>query len=305
MDAPLRAQPLRRLAALSLLAAGLATGAQAAPLWELTGTSNRIVLLGSVHLLRGGDDGLDPLIAEALDEAEVLVMELALDGLDPVESAATLVRLAVDPDGRTLDELLGAKAWTESLALADEVEIDLRQLAGFEPWYAAVMVTQLRLAQLGFDPALGVESRLTGEARSAGKEIRGLETLEDQLRTLDSLSAEAQRQFFLTTIGEAATVEDQIDDVVAAWRTGNTAALEKNLLEDIASQPEVYRNVVVDRNRHFATEIAGLANDRRDYLVVVGVLHLVGRDSVLAMLREAGHGTRQLGDRGNRQDDRP
>src|SRR5690606_4796236 len=141
-------------AALSLLAAGLATGAQAAPLWELTGTSNRIVLLGSVHLLRGGDDGLDPLIAEALDEAEVLVMELALDGLDPVESAATLVRLAVDPDGRTLDELLGAKAWTESLALADEVEIDLRQLAGFEPWYAAVMVTQLRLAQLGFDPAL-------------------------------------------------------------------------------------------------------------------------------------------------------
>ena len=96
-----------------------------------------------------------------------------------------------------------------------------------------------------------------------------------------------------------------MDDVVAAWRAGDTSALEESLLEDVASQPEVYRNIVVDRNRHFAGEIARLANDRRDYLVVMGVLHLVGRDSVLAMLRKAGHGTRQLGDGGNRRPDLP
>jgi uncharacterized protein YbaP (TraB family) len=36
-------------------------------------------------------------------------------------------------------------------------------------------------------------------------------------------------------------------------------------------------------------QLAGLLDDRDDYLVVVGALHLVGRNSVVDLLRQRGH----------------
>ena len=100
----------------------------------------------------------------------------------------------------------GPGAWQAASAEARKLGLDLAPMAPFEPWYAAVVVTQLRLAQLGFDPSLGVESRMAADAQRRGKEIRGLETLESQLGALDSLSADAQREFLQSTLEEAGEV---------------------------------------------------------------------------------------------------
>jgi len=42
------------------------------------------------------------------------------------------------------------------------------------------------------------------------------------------------------------------------------------------------------RNRSFARQISALADTDGSYLVVIGALHLVGADSVPAMLRQKG-----------------
>jgi uncharacterized protein YbaP (TraB family) len=51
---------------------------------------------------------------------------------------------------------------------------------------------------------------------------------------------------------------------------------------------------VTDRNRRWAETIAGWLDDDRDYLVVVGALHLVGDEGVPALLEAAGFGIQQL-----------
>ena len=56
-------------AGLLCIAAWLAAGsALALPLWEITGTRNHVVLLGSIHTLRPSDYPLDPAITAALDD---------------------------------------------------------------------------------------------------------------------------------------------------------------------------------------------------------------------------------------------
>jgi uncharacterized protein YbaP (TraB family) len=271
-----------------------AATAGALPLWELTGTSNRIALLGSIHFLRAADYPLDPAITAAFNDAEIVLMEIDMDDLDPVASSQTVTTLAIDGHGRTLPDLLGASAWRAASAEARKLNLDLTPLMPFEPWYAAVAVTQLRLAQLGFDPALGVESRMAADAQKQGKEIRGMETLESQLRTLDGLSPKAQRVFLQRTLEEAADAGDVAETMIAAWKTGDVKALDADLLESVRSQPEVYRTLIVRRNENFARAIRGLVNDRDDYLVVVGALHLVGPDSVLKMLTRDGIQSRQV-----------
>lgn len=282
---------------LLLLAATLvATGARAAlPLWELEGTASRIRLLGSIHFLRADDYPLPAPMDAAYREADVVVMELDLDDLEPAESAAVLQRLSVDPAGRDLEELLGAEVYREAAAKAGSIRIDLADFHRYEPWFVALQVTQLRLAQLGFDPFFGIEARLVARARSDGREIIGLETLEAQLGALDGLSGAEQRQFLMQTLDEAIEIESMLGDVLAAWRRGDTETLERDLLAGLAEQPRLYERILVDRNRAWAERIVALADDAGEsYLVVVGALHLIGEDSVLALLEEAGIGHRQL-----------
>jgi hypothetical protein len=217
-----------------------------------------------------------------------------MDDLDPVASAGTIAALAQDGKGRTLEELLGPRAWKAASAEARALGLDLAPMAPFEPWYAAVAITQLRLAQLGFDPSLGIESRMAADARRTGKEIRGLETLEEQLGTLDRLSADAQREFLQSTLEEAGEVGEMADDMIAAWKAGDVAALDADLLGGVREQPEVYRALIVRRNQNFAAAIAALVDGQKDYLVVVGALHLVGPDSVLRLLERDGVASRQV-----------
>jgi len=285
---------------LALLVLGLqAAAAPALPLWEITGTSNRVMVLGSIHFLRAEDYPLAPAITAAFDQADVVLMEIDMDDLDPVASAKTVAALAQDSKGRTLPELLGPGAWKAASAEAREIGLDLAPMTPFEPWYAAVVVTQLRLAQLGFDPSLGVESRMAADAQRLGKEIRGLETLESQLGALDSLSADAQREFLQSTLEEAGEVGDMADDMIAAWKAGDLRALDEDLLSSVREQPEVYRALIVRRNEHFADVISNLVDRRKNYLIVVGALHLVGPDSVLRMLERDGIDSRQVPGRGN------
>ena len=286
-------------AALLFITAWLAAGsAVALPLWEITGTRNHVLLLGSIHTLRPSDYPLDPAIAAALDEADVVYMELDMDDLDPAASASTIALLARDPRGRQLPELLGSAAWTSAVEQGRKIGLDLSTLAPFEPWYAAIVITQLRLAQLGFDTARGVESHIVASAGESGKEIRGLETLEGQLKTLDALSPGAQRTFLQLTLEEAASIGDEVDDMIAAWKSGDESTLEHEMLDSVREQPEVYRSLILKRNEAFSRAIARLANDSQDYLVVVGTLHLVGEDSVLNMLARDGLKTRPVAEIG-------
>jgi len=266
----------------------------ALPLWELQGTKNRIMLLGSVHYLRADDYPLASKIDEAYRNADTLLMEIDMDDLDPMQAQLAIMQLAADPDGKQLKDMLGASAYNKASKMAAEININMAILDSFEPWYGAILVTQLTLMQLGFDAKLGVDSRLAARAMQDGKEIRGLETLEYQLGVMDGLSTSAQRDFLLATLDEADEVEEIVGEMITAWKSGNTSALKSLIVDTMAEQPELYRRMLVDRNRNWTKIISQLTKDSDDYLIVVGTGHLVGKDSVLAMLDKAGYPSKQI-----------
>lgn len=278
-----------------LLTALLAGGAGAAlPLWEIEGTANRIQLLGSVHFLRAGDYPLPTAIETAYRQADVIVMELDLNAIGPADLQRVQQKLAVDPGGRSLRDIVGATTWREATGLARSIDIDLAMLQPFEPWFAALQITQLRLLQLGYDGSFGVDLQISRQALADGKPIRGLETLDEQLGALDALTTGAQQRFFVQTLEDATEIEGELARIVTAWRNGDTATLNTLLLEGLADQPEVYNRILVQRNRRWTQAIIDMIDDSRDYLVIVGTLHLIGDDSVQRMLDEAGIRTRQL-----------
>jgi uncharacterized protein YbaP (TraB family) len=270
------------------------SAANALPLWEIQGTENRIRLLGSIHFLRSQDFPLPKAITDAYHEADVVVMELDLSALDPFEIQQIIQRLSIDPRGRNLEALMGARAYQQAHELAAKLDIDLGTFMPYEPWFAALQITQLRLMQLGFDGSNGVDAYFTRQAVQDRKKIRGLETLEFQLDSMDSLPPKTQKEFLLQTLEDAADAEETMDAVVKAWKAGDTVKLETELMVGLDAQPELYERILVQRNKNWASSILALIDDSQDYLIIVGTLHLVGDDSLLRMIEDAGYAMQQV-----------
>lgn len=263
-------------------------------LWQVRGEFNSIYLLGSIHLLREQDHPLPSSIDLAYDDADVIVMELDMDDLDPAYTQMAFNRAGVMTDGTTLRDLMGDEAYAQAEEAAAAVDIPLDMLAQSEPWLAAVTAEIMLLYRIGFNPMLGVEMTMTLRAARDNKPIEGLETVDEQLSFLDSLPLEAQSDMLIQTLAEGATLGESIDAIIDAWHNGDTATLEGSLLSSIENQAELNAVLITDRNRRWADTIAGWLKEDRDYLVVVGALHLVGDMGVPALLEDRGLGIQQL-----------
>lgn len=279
----------RRVAVAALFAALAVPAARAEgpPVWSVAGRTNTVYLFGSVHLLKPGEFVLQGSLEEAYEDAEAVFLEVDMDDLSPLELAAATAHRAIDPQGRSLDELMGGDA---ALARdrAREAGIDLSLLGQLEPWFAGLTIVSLALARDGYVADAGVEQVVQVRAAADDKEILGLETLDEQLAALDSMEIGVQREFLLKALDDAQRPADALETFLRSWREGDDEALAEELASEFAGAPELYRSLMLDRNRNWVERISGLLDDSRDYLVVVGALHLVGPDGLPALLAARG-----------------
>ncbi len=263
-------------------------------LWHVQGESNSIYLLGSIHLLREQDHPLPDVVDRVYSDADVVVMELDMDDLDPAYTQAAFNRAGVMTDGTTLRDLMGAEPYAAAEEAAAVIDIPLDLLAQSEPWLAAMTIELMMLYRIGFNPLLGVEMTMTNRATADGKPVEGLETVDEQLAFLDGLPLDAQREMLLQTLSQSASFGEKIDVMIDAWHRGDMATLESELLGSIEEQPALNEALLTNRNRRWVETIVTWLDDDRDYLVVVGALHLVGDGGVPALLAEKGIGIHQL-----------
>lgn len=279
---------------LTVLAAPAFADGHPVTMWRIDGATNSVYLLGSIHLLREQDHPLPAVIDTAYEDAEVLVMELDMDDLDPVSTQAAFNRAGVLRDGRTLKDLMGDELYAEAESAAQAVDIPIELLAQSEPWLAAMTVELMALYRIGFNPVYGVELTMTARATRDGKPIEGLETVDEQLSFLDGLPLDVQNEMLLQTLRESAGLREHIDELIRAWRHGDIATLDEGLLESIAEESELHDVLIVQRNRRWVDAILEWLDDDQDYLVIVGALHLVGDDGVPTLLERRGIGIHQL-----------
>lgn len=286
----------RLLAGLALLMLAALARADEHPvsMWQIEGGTNRVYLLGSIHLLRADDHPLPAVLEAAYADAESLIMELDMDDIDPVVLQSLTSEYGLIAGDGSLRELMGEARYQQAATAAERIGVPLDMLARTEPWLAAITVEQLILTRIGFNPAYGIEMHMTTKAVEDQKPVTGLETIEEQLKFLDNLSLDAQISLLLQTLEEGAELDTGMDDMVRAWREGDTDYLEDEMLVQLQNYPELYQVIVAKRNRRWLASIEALLDDEDDYLIVVGALHLVGDDGVPELLKKRGLRVRQM-----------
>ena len=281
----------RRLAAILflLLAASVATPSAAEPaIWELQGRGGSVLLLGSIHMMRESDYPLPDNVTAAYGRSDKIIMELDMDDLDPIVAQSLITSIGMLDDGRSLRDVMGARDYERASRKLSTMGLELDMLAALKPWFVSITVMNLQMMSAGFLPQYGLEQFVTGLARRDGKPIEGLETMEYQLGVFDGLSEKTQTRMLLQTLDEAAELDSQLEVLTKAWRDGDQKRMARELAGSFDPYPDVYRDLVVTRNREWVDRLIEVADTGPDTLVVVGALHLVGRDSVVELLIDRG-----------------
>jgi len=98
-----------------------------------------------------------------------------------------------------------------------------------------------------------------------------------------------QLGFLRSTLHDYDRAAEMLDGMVAAWRTGDTEALDAVMVEEMARDyPALYRIMLTDRNADWADQIEARLKGSGVTFMAVGAAHLVGDTSVQTFLARKG-----------------
>jgi uncharacterized protein len=289
----------RRLIGLTLCVAALAAihaaTAQTAPatgksfLWKVQSGSKLVYLAGSVHALSADVYPLSPAFERAFAASDTLVEEIDLGEAEILAAAPAILAKGMYLDGRRFDSVVSKETAAMVAARLKDSGLPVEMFQSMKPWMVMLTVAALEAQKAGLDPNLGLDKHFYDRAKAAGKTIIGLETAEFQIDSLDKMSADLQEQLLRSSLSEAETARNSLKTIVAAWRRGDGAGLEKTLLSDFTEYPAAYRSLIVDRNHNWIPQIDACLARPQPCLVVVGAAHVVGPDGLLTLLQRKGY----------------
>jgi len=262
-------------------------------LWKVQSSHNTIYLLGSIHVLQEKNYPLDQQLYEAFYQASTVMFEVDLDGLTSPLSQFQILTKGLYLDGQNLQRVLSPDNYESAKANFAQLGFNIENFHRMKPWMAATAVTALELQKLGFESAWGVDRHFFEKAKEAGKDIKGLESVEFQLGLFDNLSPSIQELFLLQSLEDLKNIEARIKEMIDAWTQGNVKDLER-VLEGMREYPELYQALVVSRNQTWLPQIEEALQQSKPVFIVVGTLHLLGKEGLLTVLQEKGYVVEQL-----------
>lgn len=261
-------------------------------LWKVSDADNSLYMLGSFHLLKDSDYPLAKSTDAAFEDAEQLVFEISPEEMNNPALGQKMAQAAMRTDGKTLQQSMSEATWKQLEAFAAERKLPIANFQGFEPWFVTLIMSVTEMQKIGLNPELGLDKHFMNRAAKAGKPAKGLETGESQIAVLDGMSAKLQEQSLQDLLDDAGNMKTEIDKMHDIWRKGDDKGLFDLMTREMVEKyPELYQSINVDRNKAWLPKLDALLkdNDKDDVLVVVGALHLLGKDGVVEMLKDKGY----------------
>jgi uncharacterized protein YbaP (TraB family) len=268
-------------------------------LWEIARADGRggvAHLMGSVHLSDAAIH-FDPAVEGALAAAEVLVLEVDPEELDPASMAQLTARTGFFTDGRNLRSVLSSETFELLEERLEGHGLRPEPFLTMEPWLVGLTLQMLHFQSRGYEADRGVDMALARSAGAEGKAIAGLETADAQMAALDSLPLATQELMLRDLLADEGRSEEGLALMLDAWRKGDAARIEAEVFAGLGRDPALdafFEALYFERNRRMAHGIAEIVDRGGVAFVVVGAGHVVGARGVPALLAEAGFSVRRL-----------
>jgi hypothetical protein len=240
-------------------------------------------LLGTIH----SEDPRVLALPEPVRAAFAASPRFALEVIPDAEAILKSMITMTYTDGRTLREVLPPDLYGRTAQALGNLGMTPNAFADFKPW-AVVTLLSLPPAQDGDF----MDLILYRTAIGSGKEIKGLETMEEQLAIFDTMSEEDQIALLKETLDARPQMTALFEDLIRAYLAQDLDTLmarsERYLQDGDPRLAALFREAAVDsRNRRMAERLEPLLH-QGGWFVAIGALHLPGEAGVLHLLEKSG-----------------
>lgn len=262
-------------------------------LWLIQSQSNKIYLLGSLHVLKQETYPLAAAIERAYADSQRIIFETDIAAMQDPTMQAKMLELGMYPDGQTLFQNLAGGTRQQLEKKMSSLGLPLQAFSRFKPWFVALTLTTLELQRLGYNPQYGIDVYFFNKAQSGGKEIGFLEPPEYQISLLGNMVEKDQNDFLSQTLKDLELVSELAGDLVKNWKSGNADKLHKLLHKSFKDYPDLNNRLLIQRNIKWVKKVEDAMRKNKNVFFVVGAGHLVGPESVVDLLRKAGYEVKQ------------
>ena len=263
-------------------------------LFKVTGQGHTQFLFGTMHVGLPEFYPLEPRVVDAVKHAPTLALEI-----DPAEPPAVMAQAMlrqgmIVPSGAGYENMAPAQRAKLDAALK-VAGIDMATANVLNPAMLAALISLSQYQKLGYQPELSADAWLAQLARKGKTRVVALETVEGQLGEFNKLSKAEQWHFLDESLDNLASGEEleEARGLVDAWsRADRTAldALAEQAEQDGSVSGKFMREVLLDgRNGALAEKLAALLKREDKTVAAIGLLHLLGKRGVPALLQAKGY----------------
>jgi hypothetical protein len=285
----------RRIITLLLVAFSLLTGpawaVERGALFKVSGHGHTMYLFGTIHMGLPEFFPLDDSVTRALAASTTLALEID-PTVQTAETTAAMQRIALTTPAiaASMPPALGPRLARHLEALGAPPTLSTK----LKPWMLIMTLTTVEYAKLGYRPDLGIDAYLAKLAHSQNIRVIGLETVKSQLDLFDRLPVADQWTILDETLTslDSGEAEQDVRAVTDGWAKADRATLDALALkyekDQRLSSRILQRRFLTDRNRPMADKLNSLLERENKTMAAVGLMHLIGKDSVPTFLRAKG-----------------
>jgi len=262
------------------------------PIWVVSDVDSEITLYPTLHILPKEIEWKSEELTRRLAEADEVWFEIMPGSETDPALQQSMAVLGMAP-GSSLSSHLTPTQVEKLKTVLEPMGLPFAAVDSMRPWLVSTFVGVAALMESGFDLESGVELHLN--AMTEGKTIRALETAEGQMQMLASIPEDVQLAMLKDALNELDEDVAVLKEIASDWAQGNVEDLETDLLEEMKQEtPIAFDIVFTQRNKNWADIIENELKGSGTDFIAVGAGHLVGDDSVQAILRARGYDVKRL-----------
>lgn len=255
-------------------------------LWEITrdDLKHKTYIYGTMHLIEKEYFYFPESLEKLVKESTILVMEL--DGLPDYAAAMNLMML---PEGESIqdyfteEEMVSIYAFMEKEMRMSKEAFDF-SFGKMKPF----IILQLITAKQFEGETESFEMTLTSLAKENKLEIKGLETIEQQLGFFDQIPSKELGNMIVKYFEDADSLLIQTKEMQRVYRKGDLDSLAIFMNESAPELMEFEDILLTNRNKAWIPKIIEIIHQKSTF-IAVGAAHLTGENGVLELLKKEGY----------------
>ena len=252
--------------------------------WEVTGNGLQkpSYLYGTVHLIPQPDFFLMDSLEKKFESCQEIVLEVDMD--DPGLLTKTQ-QLMFMPDNQSIKELLDSTEYKKlSAFFKDSLSLSLDQFQRLKPFF----LVQFIIPKMINKPLASYELTFVQMAKKYKIDLTGLESVEEQMSSIDKIPFKKQAELVLETINDFNEDRQIYAQLIDAYKKMDFKNFYRLMFKASTELKEFEQILLIGRNEKWIPRIEKMINEKSCF-IAVGALHLEGEKGLVAMLKSAGY----------------